>query len=333
MHTYHAKSPCCRTKVIRFGKRRRQCTTCGHTWRIRKKRRGRASKRPHRTLITAYFNRTIGTVRQLGQETHTTKSSAQRSLARSLAAHVHRGDGAWRTLLPQRGQLILIADAIWYRIGGEKYTIYVLLLRPRTGTEAVIWPPYLAPGHEDLKGWQGALATVPAAIRTRIGALVCDGATGVVSLGYRNRWLLQRCQFHLLAAVQNYLTAGPRSAQQAYAKRVLAEVQTVLGSHRTSTAREALNRLEATRAKSTSRGIRRVLGGLALHWEEYRTYRRHPHWYLPTTSNTAESCIQCIRDLLYRARGFRSATQLILWLTAFTVHKKTIRCRGKYQPN
>ncbi|OHA08431.1 MAG: hypothetical protein A3A44_00795 [Candidatus Sungbacteria bacterium RIFCSPLOWO2_01_FULL_60_25] len=148
------------------------------------------------------------------------------------------------SLVPERGKLILIADAIWYRVGGERSTIYVLLLRPRTGTEAVIWPPYLAPGHEDLAGWKGALAAVPGSIRARIGALVCDGATGVVNLGYRNGWLLQRCQFHLLAAVQNYLTTGSRSAQRAYATGVLTAVQSVIRASDMAIVRAALDRIK-----------------------------------------------------------------------------------------
>jgi hypothetical protein len=83
-----------------------------------------------------------------------------------------------------------------------------------------------------------------------------------------------------------------------------------------------------------SSGIRRVLSGLLTNAEDYRAYLRHPDLHLPTTSNAAESFIQCIRDFLYRRRGFRKAPTLLRWLMALAKHKGTITCNGKnsHQP-
>jgi hypothetical protein len=333
MNTKHEKSACCSAPVRRYGKRRRQCVQCKKTWRAWKRKRGRKKKRIVPGLINAYFSRRVVAIRDLAYRRQEGKSSSQRALARSLENFIQVNNASWETLVPRHGKLILVADAIWYRVKGKKYTIYVLLLRPRNGDTAVIWPPYLTPGHEDIKGWRLAAATIPAALYARIGAIVCDGGAAVVSLAYRNEWLLQRCHFHLLLALQNYLTTGPRSQQRTFALRVMHLAQTVINDSDDGIVESSLHALDAIRLTTRSRGLRRTLNGLMLHWEEYRTYRTHSDWHLPATSNAAESCINGIRDLMRRCRGFRSEEQLTKWLAAFAIHKKTICCREKNQPN
>lgn len=333
MMNKHTKSPCCGVPVRRFGKRRRQCIQCKKTWRIRQKKRGRKKKRTAPDLVAAYLSRKVATVRNLAERRNEGKSSSQRALTRSLMNFIRLHEISWQKLVPRCGKLILIADAIWYYINGKKHTIYVLLLRPRNGNKAIVWLPHIVAGHEDIPGWRSAVSTMSSAIYERIGAIVCDGGTGVVNLAYKNNWLLQRCHFHLLAAVQNYLTTGPRSQQREFAFKVMRLVQTVINARDENVVRSALRTLDTIRRKTRSRGLRRTLGGLLLHWREYRTYLKHPAWHLPATSNSAESCIQCIRDLLYRCRGFRGQEQLMRWLTAFTINKKTICCRPKNQPN
>lgn len=333
MNTQHANCTHPKRLVRRFGARRRQCKRCKSTWRIRQKKRGRKQKRVSPTFVSAYLSGTVSTMRNRALERHTGRSSVQRTLSCSLEKYVQVHDTAWLTLVPKRSDLLLIADAIWYRVKGMKYTIYVLLLRPRLGTEAVILPPVLFPGHEDMAGWNNALATVPKDIQACIGAMVCDGCTGLVQCAYQRRWLLQRCQFHLLSAVQNYVTTGPRSKQPLFAQKVMHLVQQAITESVMSRVHTTLDELESIRVQSRSKGLRRVLGGLEMHINEYRTYINQPEWYLPATSNTAESCIQCIRDLMYQCRGFRTKEKLALWLRAFAIHQKTIRCRGRNQPN
>ena len=55
MHSWHAKSPCCRAKIHHFGSRRHQCSYCKRTWRIRNKRRGRKLRRAHPQSLKAVF--------------------------------------------------------------------------------------------------------------------------------------------------------------------------------------------------------------------------------------------------------------------------------------
>ncbi len=328
MNKKHANCTHPKRSIRHFGARRRQCGVCRRTWRIRQKKRGRKPKRASPDLAVTYLDGFTGTVRTMASRKKIGRSSAQRMLARSLEKYVELHGHEWGTRVP-RGDLILVADAIWYRIGGMKYTIYVLLLRPRRGTEAIILPPRVLPGHEDIAGWLEALSPVPKPMKARIGAMVCDGGTGLVNLAYRNNWLLQRCQFHLLSAVQNYITTGPRSRQLPFARKVMHLVLRAVTESNGTKVRMALHELERICARSRSTGVRRVLRGLSLHLDEYRTYLSHPTWHLPATSNTAESCIQCIRDLMYHCRGFRTKQKLELWLKAFATHQKTIRCLPK----
>ena len=329
MKKLHTKSPCCHASVQRFGIRRRRCAQCHATWRIRKKKRGRKLLRADHALARAYLDKAVPSVRLLAHQYHCGKDRIHILLVRSLAAYVAEEETRWSRALPDTSRLIAVADAIWYHVGKEFYTIYIILLRPVASTDAVICPPVVLVGREDLAGWKQAFASLPPALEKRVIALVCDGATSLVALARSRRWILQRCHFHLIAAVQNYLTTGQRSPHRAYALSVLRTVQGLLATNQPLKVGRFRAALRDIRRQSKSRGLRRVLSGFLKTHSDYHAYLRYPELNLPTTSNAAESCIQCIRDLMYRCRGFRSYTSLILWLTAFALHKKIIRCNGK----
>lgn len=329
MKNKHTKSPCCKASIQRFGERRRRCAACYQTWRIRKKKRGRKRIYAQSSLALAYLEKEMPPLRVFSRQKRKSKSAVQRMLRQSIEAYIRREDTRKNAALPQTGPLIAVADAIWYHVGKEFYTIYVILLRPLASVEAAICPPVVLRGREDLQGWKQAFYALPHATKLRIIALVCDGATSLVALARLRQWILQRCHFHLIAAVQNYLTTGRRSAHRAYAFRVLRTVQTLLATNEPREIKKICRALRVIRRKSKSRGLKRVLSGFLKTYYDYHAYLRYPELNLPTTSNAAESCIQCIRDLMYRCRGFRSYSSLILWLTALALFKKTIRCNGK----
>lgn len=329
MKKLHTKSPCCHASVQRFGIRRRRCAQCHITWRIRTKKRGRKPYRVDHTLALAYLHKEVPSVRLLAQQYDCGKDRIHALLRRSLVAYVAREEEQWSQALVDTPRLIAVADAIWYHVGKEFYTIYVILLRPVASTDAVICPPVVLSGREDLVGWEQAFASLPPVFKKRIIALVCDGATSLVALARSRHWILQRCHFHLIAAVQNYLTTGRRSTHRAYAFHVLRVVQALLATHDPREVKKIRRAIRDIRHQSKSRGLRRVLSGFLKTYSDYHAYLRYPALNLPTTSNAAESCIQCIRDLMYRCRGFRSYSSLTLWLTAFALFKKTIRCNGK----
>lgn len=321
----HLKSVCRCEHFIRHGGKRRKCVSCGRTWTIRPRRRGRKQFRAEHNLIERYLSGSIHSIRTLAKQNCWNRDHAQQMVRRSLARYVAKHGNNLRPSLPSRGRLVAVADAIWHRIRREKITIYLILLRPVGSDEATIALPVFFPGHEDREGWRYAWKQIPAAYLRRISALVCDGQWWLISFGYRQGWVVQRCQFHLLANLQMYL--GIRDRQRN--SKVLALVHDLFTTADPKRSRLILAQLAKIRAVSKSRGMRRVLSGLETNYQDFQSYLRHPRLNLPTTTNTAESCISGVRELMRRCRGFRSKEALLLWVTGYILWKKTIRCNGK----
>ena len=225
MNTKHTKSPCCGALIQHWGNRRRHCACCHKTWRIRQKKRGRKSKRVNERMVIRYLEKQLPPLRVLAQQSNCKKSVLQTKLQRSLKRYIQKNQERWKRAFHQSGCLIAVADAIWYRVAGQKHTIYVILLRPIQSSRAVVCPPLILPGHEDYLSWQQAFDNLPSKFKTRILALICDGGTGLILAARSRGWLIQRCHFHLISAVQNYLTTGPRSTQRAYALHVLRQLK------------------------------------------------------------------------------------------------------------
>jgi len=323
----HLKSACCRACVIRYGGKRRQCVSCRRTWTVRPKRRGRKRFRAHVNLIERYFSGSISSIRSFAKRNHWDRDRAQQTIKRSLVRYVAKHKNDWFASIPINGKLVAIADAIWHHIGGEKITIFIILLRPVDNNNSVILPPIFASGHEDRKGWDYAWKQVPNAYKRHICALVCDGQPWLIAFGNRQNWVVQRCQFHLLANLQMYL--GVRDRQRN--SRTLQLVHALFSTTDQRQSHHIIAQLANIRAASKSRGIRRVLSGLETNYRDFQNYLRYPKLNLPTTTNTAESCINGIRELMRRCRGFRSRKTLSLWLTGYILWKKMIKCNGKNQ--
>lgn len=280
-------------------------------------------------MVVRFFQKRLSSLRTVAATRGCGKDAVQLRLQRSLAIYLGKHKSDWLELLDSSHPLILIADAIWYRVRGQRYAIYISLLRPVNSNRAIICPPVITSGHEGIRGWQQALEALPKTLESRIVALVSDGVVSLLSLARGRGWVIQRCHFHLLSAVQNYLTTGPRSRQRPRALFVMHLVQQILSCSDQARLKKLIGGLERVRVQSRSRGLCRVLGGLVNDLLDYHAYMNFPAWHLPTTSNAAESFIQCLRDLMYRSRGFSSLSTLQNWLTGLAIFKKTIRCNGK----
>ena len=323
----HLKSACCRAHFIRYGGKRRQCVSCKRTWTIRPKRKGRKRFRAPRNLIERYFSRSLSTIRIFAKRNRWNRDHAQQMVRRSLLRYVSQNRNKWSASLSSRGRLIAIADAIWHKICGEKITIYLILLRPVESAEAAIALPIIAPGYEDKEGWAYAWKHIPPAYKRRIYGLVCDGHQWLTAFGYRQGWVVQRCQFHLLANLQMYLGIRDRKRNS----KVLTLVHALLATASPNRSRRLFAELAKIRVASKSRGMRRVLSGLETNYRDFQNYLRHPELNLPATTNAAESCVSGIRDVMRRCRGFRSEESARLWITGYILWKKTICCNGKNQ--
>ena len=139
--------------------------------------------------------------------------------------------------------------------------------------------------------------------------------------------------FHLLAAIGGRRSRSRRSRHKVEGDRVYALVKRVLSENDEKTIPKLLLQIDDEALNTSSPELRKYLRGFLNCWEDFRSYLYHPKLNLPTTNNTAESLAGCFTELLHRARGFSTLASIEKWFAAFAKYKKTIKCRGRNQPN
>ena len=192
MNILHGKSPCCQAKIYKFGGKRKQCSLCEKTWSVRQKKRGRKAKRINQDLLNKVLCKGQKVAHLAGRKGSVSSSALSQRLKKAMSAKT-------RTNKYPIGWLILIADALWFKLDGERWTVYLLALRSTTGGLAYFLDPVLLAGRETGAGWAEALASIPPEIENRLVALVSDGFRGLCQLAKQKAWVNQRCHFHLLA--------------------------------------------------------------------------------------------------------------------------------------
>src|SRR3989344_2127828 len=195
MATRHAKSPCCRERVRRFGKRRRQCSRCKRTWRVRKKRFGRKRSRVSKFLLARILLE-HHTLTQEAKRLGVAQSVASKRMRLALLSVVSR-----QFHISPRGRCILLADGLYFRFKREHIVMYLMALRPTKSSQAYFLDPVFVKGRERLEAWREALEHIPLPIKKRIVAFVSDGFRGGAALAQEHGWVQQRCHFHMLAAL------------------------------------------------------------------------------------------------------------------------------------
>lgn len=262
---------------------------------------------------------------------HGHTSTAARSYTLRQQRDAFNRATAWASV--PSGPLIAIADAIIRRIEGQPHTWFFIFLRSVNGEDAVILPPFHCQGTEVASGWQEAFAAVPEVLLSRIVALVSDGHTGLMSRALWSGWLVQRCHFHLLKALQARRSRWATGRHHAEGIEIHALVKRVLTQETNEELVAVLSRLEEIGWTTSSRVLKKVLLGFVTHAEEYRMYLAHPELNLPTTNNTAESLNALIQSLSARAHGFRTVVSFHAWLIALCKARQTIKCRGARPQN
>lgn len=329
MKHLHAKSLCCKASVRRFGSRRRQCCECGKTWSIRQKKRGRKKCRTTPQFASRYLDRQLPSLRSLAEIKSIPRETVRRRFQASLQSLV--GAATWKSV-PSDGRLIALADAFYIRIQYQVYTCYLILLKRIGNDEAVICSPLFRLGREDLTGWSAAFEGLPRSVLQRICALVCDGNMSLRGMAIRYKWFIQRCHFHLLKDLQNYISSGPHSRHKLLALLLYPSINEALcttSQRQLNTSLEHLRTVTMTLIKNKS--AIKYLKGFLKHYREYRTYLRHPHLELPRTTGACESLVQCVRDVFYRIHGCRTIEAFMRWTEARLLEKKTMTVRGFFQ--
>ena len=138
MHSWHANSWCCRAKIYHFGSRRRQCSQCKRTWRIRKKQRGRKPRRARPGTLKAVLldGRTLKTLAPRYGLTH---QGLSRRFRGSLRQFISRS----RELRLPKGPLVLVLDGLYFRFRGKDWVLYLMAVKPCHQNRAVFLDPVL----------------------------------------------------------------------------------------------------------------------------------------------------------------------------------------------
>lgn len=321
MGTRHPKSPCCGASIQRFGGRRRRCSQCKRTWRIRRRKPGRKRQRVAAQLVS----RTLAEQRPLVRQPRPAGVSLpalRKRFRRALAWWLEHS--APPTVPP--GALVLLVDGVWFRFGKRVWTLYVMALKPVGRPQAIFLDPLLLPGMEWLGGWRIAVETIPEALRTRICAFVSDGFRGSATLARTHGWIQQRCHFHLIAQLHGrrgrykHLPTAP--VRDAIYRTIRAALIAPEDPH--LAALQARLTLLAQRPECPKR-FRMFVRDFLRHLEAFRAYRRYPQLDLPTTTNVIESMAHVLRDQL---PPLATPQSLQRWATALMRLRPTMVCNG-----
>ena len=325
MGTQRAKSPCCSVKFIRFGNRRRQCSKCKKTWRIRQKKRGQKTKYESEDFVIKYLDRKVPTLYTLAKIKNSSARQLRLKLRRSLFTFVH--NNPWPSI-PDAKPLIALADGMIININQTTYTFYFILLREINTKKAIITKPYIRRGTEVAQGWYEAFNQLPKATQGAIGVLVCDGQKGLTSLATYHNLIIQRCHFHLLAAIQGRRSRWIRSRHRATGELLYQIASNIITNPDQQSILFSLEKLVDLFVEIDSPVLRKVLSGFIKHYSDFRSYLEYPQFNLPRTNNSVESLIGSIRELCHRAKGFRTEKSLTLWVDCLLKYKKTVTCNG-----
>lgn len=330
MNTKHAKSPCCQGKVIKFGKRRRQYCICHKTWRIRQKKTGRKKKRVQANLAASFLENKRLSCYSIAAKFGKSEDTLNRRLRRSLDKFIL--DNSYPKL-PAKGHLVVIADAMIQQIENKLFSVYLILIKTPESKKAIIASPHFEEGNESCIGWKNAFASLPDPVFKAITVVVSDGHKGLISLTLRNGWLMQRCHFHLLASLQGRRSKSKFSRHREVGEEVFNLVKNVINNSEEKNIKSSIERLILIRNQTNSPGLKRILKGFLKKHNQFRTFIDYPELNLPRTSNSAESMVGCVRNLLRRTKGFRSTRSLKLWIESLIKCKKYIICNGCHQPS
>lgn len=330
MNKKHAKSSCCDSLVIRFGQKRRQCTGCRRTWRIRPKKVGRKTKRSSCNSALKFLLGQRLSSYSLSRSFNISEDTLNRNLKNSLREFNRKTS---YPPLPTSRNLIVIADAMVQQIEDKRYAIYFVLVKSHRSEEAYIAPAHYEEGMESCAGWLNAFNDLPQETLKNIVALVSDGHKGLVAMAKENDWLMQRCHFHIIAHLQGRRSKSKFSRHRQVGEEIFKLANNILVGVEEKNIQKSMDRLEEIKNKAESPVLKRLIRGFIKQRSQFRTYLDYPELNLPKTSNSAESLVSCVRNLLHRTKGFRTEKSLKEWIEGMIKCKRKIKNNGSHQPN
>ena len=296
MESLHETLHNCRAHAQRHGGRRRRCVVCGRTWTVHQRKQGRKKLRverdlPRRLLLEKQPAR--GLMRRR-------RSSSAAFYRRARAAFEYLAAKPYWPQLPQKGELILLVDGLWFRFRGTDFVLYTLALKALQSNVVHLLDPMLLEGHESGERWQQVIAeAIGSDVSWRIRALVADGFRGAHRIVAEHGWVYQRCHWHLLSVLQG-LRGAKRSRVHGCVMReaiyqLVCEILVTTDEQRVLELSGQL-RLLAQDQYLRNRRIRYLVGGLLRDLDHFRAYLRHPELRLPNTGDVLKSQHALIRQ-------------------------------------
>lgn len=211
------------------------------------------------------------------------------------------------------GDLALLADGLWFVFRHKFWVLYNMAVKPASEDSAFFLDPLLLQGKESASGWRLAFSTIPDHVHLRIRALVSDGFQGSKTLVREQRWLHQRCHFHILTQLYNRLGRRKRKLPgHSISARIYQAVRMVLRTtsrQRLSQSTALLHRLIAD--PCCRPGVAGIARQFLRDAKLYRTYLDHPELRLPATDSALESLHSRFREVASRVNNPAAVLQRI----------------------
>lgn len=285
MKLLHKKSKCCQAKIVRFGGQRRQCAACKKTWRVHPSKPGTKHLRKQDDYLKKVFNHGFK-VKQLAFHSKLSTAVVYKRFAKNLESVVSQ-----KRIIRIRGQkLILVIDAKWQYFKDELWTLYFIAIKSVGSKTVTVLDPVLKQGKENAAFWNKMINQLPETVKRRVFALVSDGIRGIETITANHRWIIQRCHFHLLSALQKM--RGKRAST--YGRLVREEIyHLVIIALRVKSTRKLNALCKRLATLSKTEGCPYKMGMIVRDFlrrvSEFRSYLKYPELNLPTTTNVMES--------------------------------------------
>lgn len=321
------KSPCCRAAIYKFGGKRRQCSLCKKTWTVWPKKRGRTPLRPRHNLLRKTVTEKQSLVAHRKRWRHLTLGAWSVRLRSAMERFL---DSTGPNSAPD-GPLILVIDALWFWFKQKRWTMYLAVARAVDSDRATILDPVLLPGRENYDDWSTVIGDLPESVKIRVKALVCDGFRGTDRIARDNRWIVQRCHFHLLSQMQVNRGKWKQLPDSPQREAVYLAIRKVLNTGPAQLAR-CVQELTVLLVKNN---CPKRLGAIGREFlrrlDHFRSYRNFPELHLPNTTNTVESLNKVIRS---HCKHLRTPESLERRTKVLIRMRKTMTCKPKiFQQN
>jgi len=326
MNIKHTKSQCCSALIWNFGARRRQCSECRRTWRIRKKKIGRKKIRGSAKLVEDIL---------LKNETMAHRASRGKTSFWACRLRFHR---EVERLLKKKheqkiskGKLILIVDGLWLRFKDRRWIVYLIAVRGINSNQATILEPMFLSGAETSLKWDNLFNHLDSSIKKRVVALVCDGITGMNNCAHKRGWVFQRCQFHFLTVLERFRgRVNKNVGLKDFREDFFLSIKYSLYEKDHRKYEKLANHIQdLTEADICPKWLRFHGHEFIRRREEFRTYLKYPKYNLPTTTSAMEKYCGTLRELLHRSHGFRTIKSLKKWIILYARINNKITCNGK----